>query len=152
MDIFDELKRMQLEMDRIFKDFFGSSQDFLPSPKNTKELKEISNLRRPALNVYDKGNTIVAEFELPGVDKKDIELNVTDTTMEVKVKRNAEKEIKKKGYYMYESRKEGFYRRVPLPERVIPEKASAEFKNGILKVEAPKEQNKKQNKKRIAVK
>ena len=154
MDIFDEMRRMQKEMDNLFRDFFRQPTDFLPSPTGkSRSLREDKSFRSPAVNVYEKGNQVVAEFELPGIDKKDIELNVTESSVEVKGKRRVEKEMKKKGYYLYESSSEGFYRKVPLPARVIPEKANAELKNGLLRVEMPKEEKQKEVKeKRIPVK
>ena len=152
MDIFDELRRMQKEMDNLFKDFFKQPAEFLPSPTG-RSLKEVRGFKSPAVNIYEKGNSVVAEFELPGVDKNDVELNVTESSIEVKGKKSVEKEIKKKGYYMYESSSEGFYRRVPLPKRVTPEKASAELKKGILKVEVPKEEEQRAiKKKRVQIK
>ncbi|MGC8929752.1 MAG: Hsp20/alpha crystallin family protein [Candidatus Woesearchaeota archaeon] len=53
---------------------------------------------------------------------------------------------------MYESKRHGFYRRLPLPTEVIPEKTKAELQNGVLKVEMPKtEKTEEKKKKRISI-
>ncbi|MGC9032505.1 MAG: Hsp20/alpha crystallin family protein [Candidatus Woesearchaeota archaeon] len=134
MDIFDELRRIQYEMDRLFREL-SPTRELLPS---SKEKQHIIEYRHPATNIYETENAVIAEFEVPGVNKNDIELNVTENEIEVKIDKKLEKEVKKKGYYIYESKRHGFYRRLPLPTEVIPEKTKAELQNGVLKVEMPK--------------
>ncbi|MEM2121532.1 MAG: Hsp20/alpha crystallin family protein [Candidatus Woesearchaeota archaeon] len=150
MDIFDELRRIQLEMDRLFRELMPS-RELLPSPRlGTQDIMEY---RHPATNIYETDNAVIAEFEVPGVDKNDIELNVTENEIELKIDKKLEKEVKKKGYYVYESKRHGFYRRLPLPTEVIPDKTKAELQNGILKVEMPKSQKTEdKKKKRINIK
>ncbi len=113
----------------------------------------VSEPARPArTNLFRENGNLIAEFELPGVDKKDIQLNLTENEIEVKVERKMEKEIeqKRKGYF-YEASAEKFYRRLVLPERVIPEKANAKLENGVLRVTMPLYEV-KEKKKRIEIK
>ncbi len=146
MDIFDEIRHIQREMDKMFDNFFRGTRNLLPSPlPNRMEITPavFQEFRTPAVNVYETDKSVVAEFELPGVDKKDINLNVTEDSIEVKVDKKLEKQVKRKGYYVYEAQRQGFFRRIPLPMQVIPEKTKAEFKNGVLRVECPKQQTKR---------
>ncbi len=96
--------------------------------------------RQPLVDVMDKGAEIVVSAELPGVDKKDIELNVEENTISIKAesKEEVEKSKEEEGYYFHERSYSSYARTIPLPAEVIPEKASAEFKNGILTVTLPK--------------
>jgi HSP20 family protein len=108
--------------------------------------------RTPLTTLKQTDKSVSASFELPGVDRKDIELNVTDDAIEVKVQKKAERETKKKGFYSYESHSQHFYRRLPLPTGVDARKAQAEYKNGLLKVDVPKTKKLIESKKRIEIK
>ncbi len=103
--------------------------------------------RRAVTDIYETETAVIASFELPGVQKENIELNVTETEIEVKVEKKSEveKEDQKKGYYRFESCTNSFYRRMPLPAEVMPDNTKAEFKDGILKVEMAKKEAKPEN-------
>ena len=91
-DPFDELERMHEEMNRLFR-------RPLLEDKKGNELVKFSGFRTPKCNMYETDKSVVATFELPGVEKKDIELNISDDRFEVKVEKKAEKEEKSKGMY-----------------------------------------------------
>ncbi len=150
-DMFDEMRRMQEEMDRMFSEFFGQRSNLLEQ-KGKGRGKELQTYRSPVTNVYETENSVVASVELPGVEKKDIDLNVTDTGMEIKVKKEDKKEVKKKGAYSYAAASRSFYRSFTFPSEVDSDKAKAEYKNGILKVEAPKVKKGREKKKKIEIK
>ncbi|PIY59868.1 hypothetical protein COY95_04800, partial [Candidatus Woesearchaeota archaeon CG_4_10_14_0_8_um_filter_47_5] len=81
--------------------------------------------------------------------KKDIDLQVSATFVEIKVQSKTEdkKEVKEKDYqkdYHYEMHSmhsSQFFRRIPLPVEVQSEKAKAEYKNGMLRIEIPKKEH-----------
>ena len=148
-DIFDEMRRMQEEMDRMFAQLFGYRR--LLEQKGKKSMKDIVRYRSPVTDVYETENSVIAAIELPGVDKKDIELNITDNALEVKVEKKAEKEIKKKGIYGYSAASKSFYKMVTFPVEVDSEKAKAEYKNGVLRVEIPKKGKIKERKRRLKI-
>lgn len=97
---------------------------------------ETTGLRIPQCEVTEAKDTITARVELPGAEKKDIELHVEPTFIEVKV--DKEKEMEKKGEYKYEARH--FYRRIPLPVQVHTDKVKAKYENGVLLVTANKKE------------
>jgi len=115
---------------------------------------EVMPYRTPVTDLYETEKSVIATMELPGVNKEDIELNVTNDRIEVKVeqKAEAEEEDKEKGYYRYESRCKSFYRSLPLPTEVEADKAQATYKDGVLRIEIPKKEVKEEKKKRIEVK
>jgi len=110
-------------------------------------------IRTPRMDIYETDGEVVAEVELPGVDPKNIEVEVKDNYLRVEAKAEEKKEEKKKGYYRKEI-SAGYYKRVvPLPVEVIGEKAEASFEGGLLKVVIPKKKPvKKEEKKPIKIK
>jgi len=105
----------------------------------------------PKMDIYEDNGNIVAEVELPGVESKNIEIEVKDNILEVEAKVDEKKEEKKKGYYKKEISR-GFYKRaVPLPVEVQGEKAEASFDEGVLKVIIPKSKPQK-GKKSVKIK
>jgi len=134
MDIFDEIARMKQEFDRAFSRIFS---------EKALSFKTQRKFRTPAVDIREKGNNIIANFEIPGIEKENIDLNVTNNSIEVSAKRKLEKEVKRKNLYSYEARAANFYRKVPLPSEVDSSKATAVYKNGILRVVVPKKQTPK---------
>lgn len=149
-DPFEEMRRMHEEMDRLFSRTFRTAK-LLPG-KEGKELVKYSGFRMPVADVKETDNSVLTTFEIPGADKKDIDLNITENIIEVKVEKKSEKEVKEKGSYSYEARASQFYRALPLPAAVEADKAEATYKDGILKVEIPKIKKIEAKKKRIEIK
>ncbi|RLC37999.1 MAG: Hsp20/alpha crystallin family protein [Candidatus Nealsonbacteria bacterium] len=109
-------------------------------------------MRTPRVDVYETDGDVVAEFELPGVDPKNIDVEVKDDMIKVEAKAEEKKEEKKKGYYRKELSR-GYYKRiVPLPVNVQENKAEASYKQGVLKVVIPKVESRKKAEKKVKVK
>jgi HSP20 family protein len=150
-DFNEEIARIHEEMDRLFNRMFMTNRPLLGFERSRRELAKYHGFRMPAADIQETESGVIATFEIPGVDKKDINLNVTENSIEVRVEKKAEKEEKKKGSYIYKGLSSSFYRRLPLPAEVNAEKASATYKNGILRVEIPKTKKEKEKKKRILI-
>ena len=113
----------------------------------------LSMIRTPRMDIYETDGEVVAEVELPGVDPKNIEVEVKDNVLKVEAKAEEKKEVKEKGYYRKEMGARYFKRQVSLPTDVIGEKAEAEYTDGVLKVTVPKvKPTKKEEKKGIKIK
>lgn len=151
-DPFEEMQRLRNEMDRLMKGIVRERPLVELKVKGKELIPWGEDFRVPVADIYETDKTVVAQFELPGVDKKDIQLNMTEDAIEVKVEKKAEAEEKRKGFYRYESRSSQFYRRLPLPEGADSSKADASYKNGILKVEMPKTAKAVEKGKKIEVK
>ena len=65
-------------------------------------MRKIPNFRKPLTDIWETENEVVASIEIPGVDKKDIDINLTEDKLEIKVEKKHEKEDKKKGMYRLE--------------------------------------------------
>ena len=103
----------------------------------------------PAVDMFENDDRIVIKAELPGVDKKDISVDVKDRVLTLSGERNYENEVKEENYYRRERACGKFKRTFNLPVDVDPDKVKADFKDGVLKVELPKPEAQKP--KRITV-
>lgn len=134
-DPFDEMRRLQKEMNKAFDNFFSES---------TKSIKGIekgfSRYKEPTSDIIETDKDIIVAVDLPGMDKKDIVLKVTENMVEVRAQKKEEMKVEKKGFFKHERSYSGFHRVLSLPAAVKSEDAKAEYKNGILKITIPKMQ------------
>jgi len=136
-DPFEEMHEFQRRMNKAFEAFFSRPH-----------VKSLSlDVHTPLSDVIDKGNHIIASIDLPGVEKEDVILSVSDNKIEVRAQRKHEVKVQKKGYYKHERSYGGFYRIIPLPSSVDPDSAQAVYKNGVLEIKLKKSKSKKVAKK-----
>ncbi len=105
----------------------------------------------PQMDVYEKDGKLVVKAELPGMKKEDVEVTVEEGDLVIKGERKTESEVKQEDYYRSERSYGSFYRRVPLPEGVDPEKATATYADGILEIDVPLPAKPKQTERKIPV-
>ncbi len=101
-------------------------------------LPRMAEIRQPLADIEDKGAEFVVTAEMPGIPKENVEVNVTQDSVEIRAKAQTEQEDKEKGYYRKERVFKELYRHLPLPSAVIPEKAEARMESGLLKIRLPK--------------
>ncbi len=94
---------------------------------------------------------IRVKAELPGMDEKDITVEVEENMLVIRGERREEKETEKRSYHVSEMRYGGYHRTIPLPARVDREKAQASFRRGVLTLTLPKTEEAKIERKRIPV-
>lgn len=104
----------------------------------------------PKVNMYDKGDKILVDAELPGLKKEDIDVRVEDHRLTLRGERKEEKETKNEDYYRRECSYGSFTRSLVLPSSVATDKVEATYKDGVLHLALPKTDEAKGN--RIAVK
>ncbi len=97
----------------------------------------------PKVDIYEKDDKFVINAELPGMNKKDIEIDLKDRVLTIKGERSHENEIKEDDYYHNERSYGKFQRAFTLPANLDPEKIKADFKDGILKIEIQKPEDEK---------
>lgn len=132
-EFFSMFEKWRKEMENSFKKLFN--QQFFKRPLST-----FKNFIQPLSDIKETQNNIIVTADLPGIDKKDIQLKVTENTIEIKAEKSKKLEQKRKDYYSLERSYGGFYRALTLPCKVKPEKAKAELKNGVLKITIPKKE------------
>ena len=101
---------------------------------------------KPMVDVYESDDKIVIKAELPGVDKKDIEVDLTDHVLTLKGERSYENEVKEENYYRKERAFGKFNRAFNLPTELDRDKIKADFKDGVLKIDIPKPEEQKPKK------
>lgn len=133
---FMDLTRWERDMDRMMEDFFGRRvRPWWPEGwSRTNEL----DVRAPAVDVFEEKDDIVVKAEIPGMDKDNIQVNLTDHTLTIKGEKKKEEEVKEENYYRSERSYGSFFRTLELPKDVHADKVKATFKNGVLEVRMPK--------------
>lgn len=128
--------------------FSNLFDDFLFPILGTREPVSLWNWN-PAVDIYNQEDSIVIKAELPGVDKKDIQIDVKDNILTLKGERATDNEVKEDNYYHRERTCGKFERMFTLPANIDPENITAEFKDGVLRIGLPKPEEHKP--KKIAV-
>lgn len=124
------------EMDRIFENFFPRAMRWgMPSMSDFGLPRENS---LPRVDVVEKDDEIVVRAEVAGVDKKDIDISMTENTLTIKGKTNHELREERGNYACAEIIHGSFSRTIGLPSEVDVDQAKASFSNGILEVDMPK--------------
>jgi len=100
----------------------------------------------PAVDLYEKNDHFVIKAELPGVDKKDIAIDLKDRVLTLSGERSHENEVKEENYYRRERSYGKFQRVFTLPADVDSDKIKAEFNDGLLQIEVPKPEEQKPKK------
>jgi len=96
----------------------------------------------PPVELAFRDGNLVVSAELPGLTEKDVTIEVNDDVLIIRGERNDEREESEGGIRRTERRYGQFYRAIALPDGADPEKARAEFQDGVLHVTIPLEQSK----------
>ena len=88
----------------------------------------------PAVDVFEKGDTLVVKVELPGVKQDEVEVSASEDTLTVKGQRVREAGVKDADYDRSEIAYGNFYRSVALPANVDTKNIEAVYEDGILRV------------------
>ena len=140
-DPFRDLSIMQERMNRMFEDAGRGWRGDEPSSTTTWS---------PSVDIYETENEILVQAELPGVDRKDISLNLEKNVLTLKGERRFEKETKQENYHRIERAYGGFSRSFSIPATVEEDKIRADYKDGILKIALPKKEQVKAKQIQIA--
>ena len=97
----------------------------------------------PAVEVVDKKDRLIVKAELPGIDKKDVKVNVENDYLTISGETKNEHEVKEKEYYYSERSYGSFSRSIPLPVEIETGKIKAAYKKGVLTIDLPKSEKAK---------
>lgn len=92
----------------------------------------------PSVDMFDQDDKVVIKAELPGLEKKDVNLEINNGVLTLKGERKYDNEVKEEDFYRREMSYGKFIRSFTLPAEVDADKIKAEFQNGLLTVEVPK--------------
>jgi HSP20 family protein len=128
------LARRGSEPFRAFEDMVSRMFDDWLSPRMAGEARGWS----PAMDMIDRKDEIVLRADLPGLEQKDIQVNVENGMLTIRGTREGEHEAKEDDYYCCERWAGSFSRTITLPPGFDPDMINATFKNGVLEVHVPK--------------
>jgi HSP20 family protein len=131
------LDDLEQDIERMFESFM--SRNWLRPFRDFPNLRSSVDLPRvPRVDLVERDNEVAIRAELPGVDKKDVEVTLTDRTITIRASSRKEEKEEKGEYYRREISTGETSRTLTLPAEVDGTKATAEFKDGILEVVIPK--------------
>jgi len=125
---FRDLVSFQERMNRLFQDTLGPTREELMT----------SGTFVPPVDVYEDEHAITLKLEVPGMEEKDIEVQLENNTLTVRGERKFEKEEKEENFHRIERRYGAFARSFTLPNTVDPSKVEANYDNGVLKIQLAK--------------
>src|ERR1700684_1794476 len=124
-----EFTTIQDRMSRLFRDSYG--------PEGREEA--LSNTAfAPPVDVYEDEHNVTLKIEVPGIDEKDIDVRIENNTLTVHGERKFEKDEKEENFRRVERQYGSFTRTFTLPPTVDPEKVTATYDKGILKISLAK--------------
>lgn len=135
------MQDFQEEMNRMLDEAFGE----------TRLVETDAGLRRmwrPAIEMSEKDNQYLIKAELPGLERENIDIEISENDITIKGETSHKSEEKTDNIYKSEFKYGKFQRTITFPSEVDSENAHAEYKNGILKVVVPisEEEHKKHKK------
>jgi HSP20 family protein len=92
----------------------------------------------PRIDVAETETALTVSAELPGLDEKDVTVELEDEVLTISGEKKAESETTEKGWYRAERHYGSFRRVIPLPTDVQADAAKAVFKRGVLSIDIPK--------------
>ncbi len=131
-DPFRELTSLQDRVNRLFQDAWSPATGAAVTRGGEESLLGGSFV--PPVDVYEDEHQIMLKMEVPGIDQKDIDIQVENNILTIHGERKLEKEEKEENFQRVERRYGSFTRSFTLPHTVDPEKINADYENGILKI------------------
>jgi HSP20 family protein len=128
-DPFREMVTIRDKINRLFEDVFTGRGE---------EKEMVASSWAPSVDIYETENELILSAEVPGIEEKDIEIKVEDSTLTIRGERKFEKETKEENYHRIERSYGSFSRSFTLPNYVDQDKIQAEHENGVLKITMPK--------------
>lgn len=130
-DPFREMDMLRRQMDQLFYDLAESNRD-------TETIVDTKANWIPAIEIHDAGSELVLRAEIPGVDAKDLDIQVMRDRVLIRGEHRYEKRSENQGQFRSEFRYGSFQRLIPLSIKVQNDQAKADLKDGILTLTLPK--------------
>ncbi|RPD58578.1 HSP20-like chaperone [Lentinus tigrinus ALCF2SS1-7] len=127
------------EFDRLFDDAFSRRTQ---GGNGTQVARQdaVPRLLRPAIDLHEDAekNVVTATFELPGLKKEDVSIDVHNNILTVSGETKKSEERTEEGYVVKERRYGKFSRTIPVAQGIKPEEIKASLENGVLTVKFPR--------------
>ena len=129
-----DLFGLQNEINRMFDGFFHGDRE---------ETDVLGSTWKPAVDIVENDDEYIAQVELPGVNKDDVKITMENNILTLRGEKSQEKKEKSANYHRVERFYGSFRRSFELPGGVKNDKIDAEYKDGILTIRMPKEEEAK---------
>jgi HSP20 family molecular chaperone IbpA len=134
--IFDQLNHLHDQiLKRAYEIFDGAGHPFGNDLDNWLQA-ERELVWKPKIDLEEKNNEIRLQIATPGVDPKDIDIEVTPEYVLVKAETRHEHKEETGQVHVCEFTSGNMFRSIRLPKKIDPDKVQAEFKNGMLSITA----------------
>lgn len=137
------------EIEKLFEETWKRPFSLLGSL--VPRVKSEADVVAPAVDIYEEGDDLVLKAELPGLNKEDIEVKVTDDYITISGEKKKEEKIEEKNYYRYERSYGSFARTFRLPVEIQTDKAKAKFEKGVLEIRIPKTEEAKTKERKLQI-
>lgn len=125
-----EFDTLRQQMDRLFDQLMGGWGMLRSTPETPTGIV-------PNAEVYMTDHDVVVTAELPGLEARDLNVEITEQAVYMGGEIKRENEVKEDGYYRSERHFGRFDRVIQLPARIKESEATAALKNGLLTIRAP---------------
>ncbi|MFZ1050345.1 MAG: Hsp20/alpha crystallin family protein [Candidatus Sulfotelmatobacter sp.] len=129
---FRDFSTMQARMNRMNRLFRESYNPEVPDDSLT------TTTFAPPVDIYEDEHNITLKLEVPGIEEKDIDVSVENSTLTVHGERKIEKEEKEENFRRVERQYGSFTRSFTLPSSVDPGQVTAHYDKGVLKIKLAK--------------
>lgn len=142
-----QMEALQRDMDRIFDYMAGEGMRGMPLPQMFAREQVM-----PFIDEVEDDKAFHVSIELPGMDKKDVDITLTGRQLTIRGEKKREEKRESEDFYLRERSFGSFRRTLDLPGDVDETKIEAAFKDGVLKIELPKTKEAQEKVKHIPVK
>jgi HSP20 family protein len=132
-DPFRDLVSLQERMNRLFEDSLSRSK--------TTDEEMAMGAWTPAVDIYETPETVVLRADLPGIEQKDIDVSIENSTLTLRGERRFTKEAKEEDYHRIERSYGTFSRSFQLPGTIDQTRIQAKHKEGVLEIVLPKRED-----------
>jgi HSP20 family protein len=129
---------VRYEPTNLFDQFNNEINRFLNVAPRQRAANQDRNWM-PAVDIREEDDRFVLSADIPGVERKDVEVTMEDGVLTIKGERHAEAEEKREGFHRRERVHGTFMRQFTLPDTVNADNISATVKEGVLHIEIPKQ-------------
>lgn len=135
LDPLSQFRRLSEQMDRWFDTMgVGRTNNRMSGPNENPWIENAQNTWAPELETFLRDDQFVVRMDLPGVNKDDVNVEVTDDAIVIHGERQQTHQEERDGFYRSERSYGRFYREVQLPEGAQPDTAKANYRDGVLEI------------------
>lgn len=141
--MFRDLMNIQDRMNRLF-------EDALPKT-GSGDSSLFTGTWMPAVDIFETEQSIVLKADLPEINPADVDIRVEDNILSLRGQRKLENEVKEEKYHRVERAYGSFARTFALPHTISAEKITADYKNGVLRINLPKREESRPKQIKVSV-